>query len=140
MKDKYTVMQAATYLGVKRQKIHQLIKDGALIPENNPMDKRQKLLDMTQLDRLKDYKEAFGSDNHDYNEVIPEPTQPEQAPESEPIKRKFTGQIKDNAWAVKDELGLTISQVKNYMMKNPSLMDLPYAELKKAVSEKFKRA
>jgi DNA-binding XRE family transcriptional regulator len=64
------------------------------------------------------------------SEVIPEP---------EPVKLKFTGQVKENAWAVARELDLTISQVKNYMLKSPGMMGLPYEELKKAVAEKFKR-
>jgi transcriptional regulator with XRE-family HTH domain len=71
---------------------------------------------------------------------VPEAPIQEQVSEAAPVKRKFTGQAKDYAWELTDELGLTISQVKNYMMKNPGLMDLPYAELKKAVAEKFKKA
>jgi DNA-binding XRE family transcriptional regulator len=69
----------------------------------------------------------------------PKPTPPPPPPEPEPVKQKFTGQVKDSAWAVGRELNLTFSQVKNYMIKNPSLMSLPYEELKKAVAEKFKK-
>jgi DNA-binding XRE family transcriptional regulator len=74
----------------------------------------------------------------------PKPTPPPPTPVAAgpvtPAKQKFSDkrQIKDNTWAVAEELGLTISQVQYRMKKTPGVSGLDYEELKKAVAE-FKK-
>jgi excisionase family DNA binding protein len=54
--DKLSVTQAGEYLGVTRQKISQLIKDGKLkVAGGNPLDGRVRLVRRRDLDRLKKY-------------------------------------------------------------------------------------
>jgi excisionase family DNA binding protein len=54
--DKLSVMQAGEYLGVTRQKISQLIRDGKLkVVGENPLDGRVRLVRRRDLDRLKKY-------------------------------------------------------------------------------------
>lgn len=44
---------AAAYLRVSSRKVSELIKDGALSCESDPLDKRAKLIRLEELDRLK---------------------------------------------------------------------------------------
>jgi excisionase family DNA binding protein len=61
--DKLSVTQAGEYLGVTRQKISQLIRDGKLkVVGENPLDGRVRLVRRRDLDRLKKYIVA---DNHE---------------------------------------------------------------------------
>ena len=51
-----TVKQAADYLGTNRQKISTLIKRGVLTPLGNPMDTRQKLIPVEQIEKMKQFQ------------------------------------------------------------------------------------
>ena len=51
-KKMYTVQEAATYLGVSRIKISQLLRDKDLTAIPNKLDSREKLIDRNQLDKL----------------------------------------------------------------------------------------
>ena len=51
-KKMYTVQEAATYLGVSRIKISQLLRDKDLTAITNKLDSREKLIDRNQLDKL----------------------------------------------------------------------------------------
>lgn len=48
-----TVMAAAKYLNISRDKLARMIKEGKLSTEDNPLDARQKLIVRSKLDRLK---------------------------------------------------------------------------------------
>ncbi|HEX2911916.1 MAG TPA: excisionase family DNA-binding protein [Chloroflexia bacterium] len=48
-----TVMAAADYLGVSRDKMNRLIRSGKLVAIENPLDGRSKLIDRQQLDNIK---------------------------------------------------------------------------------------
>jgi hypothetical protein len=60
-KELYTVEEAAQYLGVTRMKIYRLLEEKELNAEINPLDKRQKLIERFQLDRLKNFKRRIGN-------------------------------------------------------------------------------
>jgi len=51
-KKMYTVQEAATYLGVSRIKISQLLRDKDLTAIPNKLDSREKLIAKDQLDEL----------------------------------------------------------------------------------------
>ena len=51
---------AAAYLRVSSRKMSELIKEGALRCENNPLDKRTKLIRLEELDKLR--LETWGKD------------------------------------------------------------------------------
>jgi predicted DNA-binding protein (UPF0251 family) len=48
-----TFSEAATYLGVSRRKVWQLAKDGQFEVIENPLDKREKRVKLSELKRLK---------------------------------------------------------------------------------------
>jgi excisionase family DNA binding protein len=52
MADTVTVAEAAARLGVSRQKVWALVKEGVLEARQNPLDKRQKLIPVAALHRL----------------------------------------------------------------------------------------
>ncbi len=54
----YTVQEAADYLGVSRVKISKLLRDKVLTAEINPLDSREKLITLKQLDKLKSFPPA----------------------------------------------------------------------------------
>lgn len=72
MKDRLTVNEAASYLGVNRVKINTLLRRGVLKAETNPLDARQKLVSRQQLDALKEY--------------LPEKPQPTPVPQLNPAE------------------------------------------------------
>jgi hypothetical protein len=45
--------QAASMLGVSHAKIWQLVKDQLLVAETNPLDRREKLVRVSDIERLK---------------------------------------------------------------------------------------
>ncbi|HEX2913537.1 MAG TPA: excisionase family DNA-binding protein [Chloroflexia bacterium] len=47
-----TIMAAADYLGVSRDKVNRLIRSGRLKPIENPLDGRSRLISREQLDNL----------------------------------------------------------------------------------------
>ncbi len=61
-----TVQEAAEYLGVSRFKLARLIRDGELVTYTTPLDRRQRLLRLSDLDALKErYEPAEGApDTH----------------------------------------------------------------------------
>ncbi len=52
MEEYLTVLAAADYLGVSRDKVSRMIKAGTLTAEVDPLDSRQKLIPKKQLDAL----------------------------------------------------------------------------------------
>jgi hypothetical protein len=50
--DFLTILAAADYLKVSRDKIHRLVRDGKLTTIDNPLDNRSKLIAKSQLDSL----------------------------------------------------------------------------------------
>lgn len=52
MADAVTVTEAAARLGVSRQKVWALVKEGMLEARQNPLDKREKLIPVAALRRL----------------------------------------------------------------------------------------
>ena len=59
MQTTMSVKQAADYLGVSRKTIGRMILNRQLQAEQNPMDKRHKVLKVSQLDRWKQYAEGL---------------------------------------------------------------------------------
>lgn len=53
MKEFMTVQEAAKYLGTTRQKMSRLIARGFIATSTNPLDTRQRLISMEQLESLK---------------------------------------------------------------------------------------
>jgi hypothetical protein len=51
--DRATMRQAAEMLGVSHAKIWQLVKDHVLPAEPNPLDRREKLIRVADIDRLR---------------------------------------------------------------------------------------
>ncbi len=58
VKEVFTVLEAAEYVGVSRAKISQLIRENKLTTLENPLDKRQSLISRSQLDKLRTYPRA----------------------------------------------------------------------------------
>jgi excisionase family DNA binding protein len=54
MQETMTMHEAARYLGVSRNKLWLLVKEGRLTAVENPLDKRQRLLDFDAVRRLRD--------------------------------------------------------------------------------------
>lgn len=50
--------RARTFLGVSRNKMSELIKTGALVKHDHPLDKRIKLFKQSDLDAIKKQSEA----------------------------------------------------------------------------------
>jgi hypothetical protein len=53
MADEMTVTEAARWLGVSRSKIWALLREGTLEAHQNPLDKREKLITLAALRKLK---------------------------------------------------------------------------------------
>jgi hypothetical protein len=53
MTTRMTIAQAATYLGVSRTKVWKLLNEGRLSASVNPLDHREKLIPLQQVERLK---------------------------------------------------------------------------------------
>lgn len=139
MNDRYTVKQAAEYLGVTRQKIHQLLKDGELHPDKNPMDKREKLIPIAELDRLKQYLPATQEKPvMDMQETQPVPTQPQPKPKKVVT---FTPQHKEIAKRLVSEISGVgnFGRVKYTMQNIPGYDTMGYEKLKQLVSEKLNK-
>lgn len=51
-----TVLAAAQYLGVSRDKLSRMIKSGQLEAHSNPLDARQRLISVRQLDKFRQGK------------------------------------------------------------------------------------
>lgn len=62
-KEMYTVQEAADFLGVSRIKISKLLRDSVLTAETNPLDTREKLIRLEQLERLKGFPPAGKRNN-----------------------------------------------------------------------------
>lgn len=60
MQTTMSVKQAAVYLGVSRKTISRMIVNKQLQAEQNPMDKRYRVLKVSQLDKWKQYAEGLG--------------------------------------------------------------------------------
>lgn len=60
MPDSMTVREAAGYLGVSRTKIWTLIKEGSLPAARNPLDKRERLIPLSAIQRLQQEADAGG--------------------------------------------------------------------------------
>ena len=51
--ERVTMQEAAALLGVSHAKMWQLVKDGVLVTEANPLDRRQKLVLVTDIENLR---------------------------------------------------------------------------------------
>lgn len=51
--DRINMREAAAFLGVSHAKMWQLVRDGTLPAQVNPLDRRQKLIRVADLERLK---------------------------------------------------------------------------------------
>jgi len=67
-----SVKDAAEFLGVSRMKISKMLKSGALVAEVNPLDTREKLIPIEQLELLKGYPTAKEAPTHkpDTDELV----------------------------------------------------------------------
>jgi excisionase family DNA binding protein len=145
MKNKFTVKQSAEYLGVKRQKIHQLIIDGELHPDKNPMDKRAKLIDKSELDRLKEYltlTHIKPVEDTKLPQVEPVKVVPESLPVPAAPHRPrgwFNQRYKDMATKLDTEFGWGYGRIVTRMKQLPNLEGMSYEELRKVVAEKFNK-
>ncbi|MGI8967717.1 MAG: helix-turn-helix domain-containing protein [Chloroflexota bacterium] len=77
MSETVTMREAARRLGVSNTKIWRLVKEGALSAQKNPLDGRERLVRLADLERLKEQDQAqshFVSDG-----IVNVPTAPHAA-------------------------------------------------------------
>jgi excisionase family DNA binding protein len=53
MQDSVTVSEAARLLGVSRSKIWSLLREGVLTARSNPLDRRERLIAVEEIERLR---------------------------------------------------------------------------------------
>ncbi len=65
-----TVQEAAKYLEVSRAKISTMLKQGELTAVVNPLNQRQKLIEVSQLTQFKNFLEGPGEETEEEREEI----------------------------------------------------------------------
>ena len=65
-----TVQEAAKYLGVSRAKISTMLKQGDLTAVVNPLNQRQKLIEISQLTQFKNFLKGPSEETEEERDVI----------------------------------------------------------------------